>query len=105
MKMDPQEIDFIMVCTCTPDYPVPSTACVLQSKLNLSGVPAVDINAACSGFMYGLTMATSMVQTGLYKNVLVIGAETLSRILNMQDRRSEERRVGKECRSRWSPYH
>lgn len=86
MKMDPQEIDFIMVCTCTPDYPVPSTACVLQSKLNLSGVPAVDINAACSGFMYGLTMATSMVQTGLYKNVLVIGAETLSRVMDMQDR-------------------
>lgn len=84
--IDPKEIDFIMVCTCTPDYPVPSTACVLQSKLGIMGIPAVDINAACSGFMYGLTMAASMAQTGLYKNILVIGAETLSRILDMQDR-------------------
>lgn len=86
MGMDQKEIDFIMVCTCTPDYLVPSTACILQTKLSLFGIPAVDINAACSGFMYGLTLANSMVASGAYKNILVIGAETLSRIVDMQDR-------------------
>lgn len=84
--MDKKEIDFIMVCTCTPDYPVPSAACILQTKLSLFGVPAVDINAACSGFMYGLTLSKAMIEAGLYKNILVIGAETLSRIVDMQDR-------------------
>lgn len=85
-EIDQKEIDFIMVCTCTPDYPIPSTACILQKKLSLFGVPAVDINAACSGFMYGLTLAKSMVASGTYKNVLVVGAETLSRIVDIQDR-------------------
>lgn len=86
MGMDQKEIDFIMVCTCTPDYLVPSTACILQTKLSLFGIPALDINAACSGFMYGLTLAKAMAESGAYKNILVIGAETLSRIVDMQDR-------------------
>lgn len=86
LQMDAREIDFIMVCTCTPDYPIPSAACILQSKLGLLGVPSLDINAACSGFIYGLSLANDMVKAGTYKNILVVGAETLSRIVDMTDR-------------------
>lgn len=85
-KMDANDIDFIIIATCTPDYLVQSTACLVQHKLGLHGVPCFDLNAACSGFIYGLTVAGSMIKGGAYKNILVVGAETLSRIIDMQDR-------------------
>jgi 3-oxoacyl-[acyl-carrier-protein] synthase-3 len=85
-KLTPHDIDCILFCTVTPDQPMPGTACFLQAKLGCRNVMAVDLNAACSGFLYGLTMADQMIRTGFYKNILVIGAECLSRYLNYQDR-------------------
>lgn len=81
-----EDIDMILVATCSPDYLVQATACLVQKKLNLKSIPACDLNAACSSFIYGLTVATGMIKGGVYKNILVIGAETLSRIIDMQDR-------------------
>lgn len=81
-----EEIDMILVATCSPDYLVQATACLVQKKLDIKNTPACDLNAACSSFIYGLTVATGMVKGGIYKNILVIGAETLSRIIDMQDR-------------------
>lgn len=80
-----EEIDMILVATCSPDFLLPSTACLVQEKLG-AVCGALDINAACSGFVYGLTLANSLVISETYKNVLVIGAETLSRMINMEDR-------------------
>ncbi|MCW8131786.1 MAG: ketoacyl-ACP synthase III [Planctomycetota bacterium] len=84
----PADLDLILVSTLTPDYMMPSTACVLQKKLGLSGraIPAFDLNAACSGYVYGLATAKAYVEAGLAKHVLVVGAEVLSRVLNYQDR-------------------
>ncbi|MFA5864981.1 MAG: beta-ketoacyl-ACP synthase III [Phycisphaerae bacterium] len=87
-KITPQEIGLIIVSTFTPDMPVPSTACLVQHKLGIKDCGAFDISAACSGFVYALTTATQFVQTGLYKNVLVIGAECLSRVTDYKDRGS-----------------
>jgi len=82
------DIDLIVVSTLTPDYMMPSTACVLQKKLGLSdrGVPAFDMNAACSGFVYALATAKAYVESGQARHVLVVGAEVLSRVMNYQDR-------------------
>lgn len=82
------ELDLIVVSTLTPDYMMPSTACVLQKKLGLSdkGVPAFDMNAACSGFVYALATAKAYVESGQARHVLVVGAEVLSRVMNYQDR-------------------
>lgn len=85
-KISIEEVDLILVATCTPDYLVQATACLVQHKLGAKGIPCFDLNAACSGFIYGLTVADGMIRGGLYKNILVIGAETLSRIIDMQDR-------------------
>lgn len=86
--MNADAIDLILVCTLTPDYQMPSTACVLQHKLGLSGrgVAAMDLNAACSGFLYGLASAKAYVESGMAQNVLVIGVEILSRVLDYTDR-------------------
>lgn len=81
-----QDIDAIFFCTVSPDQPMPATACFLQARLGCRNIMAVDLNAACTGFLYGLTVADQFVRTGFYKNVLVIGAETLSRYLNYKDR-------------------
>ena len=81
-----EDIDMILVATCSPDYLVQATACLVQNKLEIKNVPACDLNAACSGFIYGLTVAGGLIRGGIYKNILVIGAETLSRIIDMQDR-------------------
>jgi 3-oxoacyl-[acyl-carrier-protein] synthase-3 len=81
-----QDVDCILVATVTPDYYFPATACIVGSKLGISGKPAFDIQIACSGFIYGLTVASSMVRTGVFKRVLLIGAEELSRITNYEDR-------------------
>lgn len=84
--LTPDDIDFIMVGTVSPDYMLPSTACLVQAKLGCHRAGAIDISAGCSGFIYGLTMASQFVRTGLYRHVLVIGAEVLSRIINWTDR-------------------
>ncbi len=80
------DIDCIIVGTVTGDYQTPSTACVLQSKLGLNGVPAFDLNAACSGFVYILSIADAYIRMGMYKNVLIVGAEVISRFINYKDR-------------------
>lgn len=81
-----EEVDLIIVATVTPDMFTPATACIVQSKLGAKKAAAFDINAACSGFIYGINVAAQFVISGAYNNVLVIGAETLSKIVNWQDR-------------------
>lgn len=80
------EIDLIIVATSTPDMVFPSTACFLQQKLGVHGAAAFDVQAVCSGFVYALTVADSMIRAGAANKALVVGAEVFSRILNFQDR-------------------
>jgi 3-oxoacyl-[acyl-carrier-protein] synthase III len=80
------DIDFILVATLTPDYIFPSTACLIQSKLEANNVPAVDIQAACSGYIYALCLAKALVEKKVYKNVLIVASEKLSAITNYKDR-------------------
>ncbi|MFM2448373.1 MAG: hypothetical protein RIS44_823 [Pseudomonadota bacterium] len=80
------DIDLIIVATSTPDMVFPSTACFLQQKLGVPGAAAFDVQAVCSGFVYALTVADSMIRTGAANKALVVGAEVFSRILNFQDR-------------------
>ncbi len=85
-ELDADDIDLIVVGTTTPDKVFPSTACIIQRRLGISGCAAFDVQAACSGFVYGLDVADRYVRTGAAKHALVIGAETLSRITNWEDR-------------------
>ena len=80
------DIDLIIVATTTPDMVFPSTACLLQAKLGIAGCPAFDVQAVCSGFVYGLALADHMLTGGPYRNALVVGAEIYSRILDWNDR-------------------
>ena len=80
------DLDLIVVGTCTPDKVIPATACIVQRELGAKGCPALDLNAACSGFIYGLDYANRYFRTGGATRALVIGAETLSRITNWNDR-------------------
>jgi 3-oxoacyl-[acyl-carrier-protein] synthase III len=80
------DVDLIIVATSTPDMVFPSTACLLQRKLGVSGGPAFDVQAVCSGFVYALSVADSMIRTGAARNALVVGSEVFSRILNFDDR-------------------
>ncbi|MGE5573374.1 MAG: beta-ketoacyl-ACP synthase III [Bacteroidota bacterium] len=80
------EVDLIIVATVTPDMPFPSCACVVQAKIGATNAAAFDIGAGCTGFVYALSLAHDLVAAGRYSNVLVIGAETLSRITNWRDR-------------------
>ncbi|WP_026081144.1 beta-ketoacyl-ACP synthase III [Paenibacillus sp. PAMC 26794] len=84
--MTGSDLDLIIVATITPDSSFPSTACILQDKLGAKGAAAFDLSAACSGFVYGLASATSFIQSGMYNNALVIGADCLSRITDYTDR-------------------
>ena len=84
--VSPGQIDLIIVATSTPDMVFPSAACILQHKLGIAGCPAFDIQAVCSGFVYALTVADSMIKTGAASRALVIGAEVFSRILDFNDR-------------------
>lgn len=84
--IDRNEIDLIIVATMTPDMPFPSTACLIQSKLNLPNVCAFDVQAACSGFVYTLGIASSMLLSGNFNKALIIGAEKTSPILDFEDR-------------------
>ena len=83
---DAASIDLIIVATSTPDMIFPSTACIVQQKLGVRGCPAFDVQAVCSGFVYALTVADSMIRTGGASKALVIGAEVFSRILDFKDR-------------------
>ena len=80
------EIDLIVVGTTTPDYVFPSTACLIQQKLGVAGCAAFDVNAACSGFVFALSVADKFVRTGSAKTVLVVGVETLTRMVDWTDR-------------------
>lgn len=80
------QVDLIIVATSTPDYIFPSTACLLQAKLGVKGCPAFDVQAVCSGFVYGLATADALIRSGQYKSALVVGAEVFSRILDWNDR-------------------
>lgn len=82
----PRDIDMIIVATTTPTRIFPSTAALVQQKLGIHGCPAFDIQAVCTGFVYALTVADKFIKSGSAKNVLVIGAETLSRIVDWTDR-------------------
>ena len=84
--LNASDIDLVIVATTTPDMVFPSTACIVQSKLNISGCPAFDVQAVCSGFVYGLNIADLFIKSGQAKNVLLIGAEVYSRILDWNDR-------------------
>ncbi len=84
--IEASSIDLIIVATTTPDKTFPSTACLLQQRLAISGCPAFDVQAVCSGFVYALSVADQFVQTGMAKRALVVGSETLSRITNWNDR-------------------
>jgi len=84
--IDANKIDLIIVATTTPDKIFPSTACIVQTKLGLSLCPAFDIQAVCSGFVYALSVADNFIKTGAAKCVLVIGADTMSRITDYSDR-------------------
>jgi 3-oxoacyl-[acyl-carrier-protein] synthase-3 len=81
-----EDLDLIVVATSTPDYVFPSTACLLQSKLGVKGSAAFDVQAVCSGFVYGLATADSFVKAKMAKRALVVGAEVFSRILDWNDR-------------------
>lgn len=86
-KINPKDIDFLILCTQSPDYFLPSTACVLQSKLGISThAGAFDYNLGCSGCVYGIAMANSFVESGLAKNVLLLTAETYSKYLHPSDK-------------------
>jgi 3-oxoacyl-[acyl-carrier-protein] synthase-3 len=86
--MEAGELDAILVATCTPDHLFPATGCLVQAALGADGAMACDLEAACSGFLYALSWATGMVSSGMARNVLLIGAEALSRITDYTDRRS-----------------
>ena len=84
--VDVHDVDMILVATSTPDYAFPSTASRVQARLNIAQTGALDLSAACAGFVYGLQLADSMITSGMYRKVLVIGAETLSKITDYTDR-------------------
>jgi len=84
--LSPSEIDLLIVATTTPDMVFPSTACIVQSKLGISGSPAFDVQAVCCGFVYALNIADLFIKSGQASNALIIGAEVYSRILDWNDR-------------------
>jgi len=86
--LQPTDIDLLIIATITPECLFPSTACFVQKELGMREVPAFDLSAACSGFIYALLVGARMIQGSTYRNVLVIGAETMSRITDYQDRAS-----------------
>jgi 3-oxoacyl-[acyl-carrier-protein] synthase-3 len=87
-EKSPDDIDQIIYATCSPDTPLPSSACWLQHKINADRAWGMDINAACSGFIYGLATAEKFIQTGQVKTALVVGAEVLNPIIDWEDRNS-----------------
>lgn len=86
--MRAEDLDLVVCATITPDMVCPSTSCFVQENLGITDVPCFDLAAACSGFVYGLSAANGFICSGAYKNILVIGADTLTRITNYEDRSS-----------------
>lgn len=84
--LTPEQIDLILVATVTPDMMFPSTACILQDRLGAARAAALDVSAACTGFLYGLATGAKFIESGMYRYVLVVGVETLSKITNWEDR-------------------
>jgi 3-oxoacyl-[acyl-carrier-protein] synthase III len=82
----PEEIDMILVATVTPDQAFPSVACMLQEKLGAKKAAAMDVSAACAGFMYGMVTGKQFIETGAYKYVLIVGVEKLSKVTDWEDR-------------------
>ena len=85
-KLQPQDIDLYVVATVYPDFLFPATAAIVASRLGAHDKPAFDMEIACSGFIYGLTVTSSMIRAGVYKRIMLIGAETLSKLVNKEDR-------------------
>ncbi len=85
-NLTPEDIDLIILATVTPDYFTPACACIVQANLGAKNAAAFDFNAACSGFVTGLTIAKQFIQTGTYKNILVVCADTLSKATDYKDR-------------------
>jgi 3-oxoacyl-[acyl-carrier-protein] synthase-3 len=84
--LDPADVDVILLGTATPDMLFPSTACIVQSNLGARRAAAFDLSAACSGFLYGLSIGKAFIESGQYRNALVIGAEALTKIIDWEDR-------------------
>ncbi len=85
-RIDKQDIDLIIVATVSSDYAFPAVANLLQAKLEIEGITAFDINAACSGFIYAMQIADKMIKSGAFHNALIVGAETLTRLTDWRDR-------------------
>ncbi|HPN66111.1 MAG TPA: beta-ketoacyl-ACP synthase III [Candidatus Omnitrophota bacterium] len=85
-KLDPKDIELIILATITPDMPFPATSCFVQAKIGAVNAACFDISAACSGFIHELTIAQQFIESGMYKNILVIGVELLSRFVDWKDR-------------------
>jgi 3-oxoacyl-[acyl-carrier-protein] synthase-3 len=85
-NLSADEIDLILVATVTPDQPFPTVSCILQDRLGAKKAAAMDVSAACAGFMYGMVTAKQFIESGAYKNVLVVGVEKLSKVTNWNDR-------------------
>jgi 3-oxoacyl-[acyl-carrier-protein] synthase-3 len=85
-RVDANDIDLILYATVSPDHIMPNTACVLQEKLGAKRAAALDISAACSGFVYGLSIADALIKTGQHRTILLVGAEVLSPLVNWDDR-------------------
>ncbi len=85
-QLSPTDIDCYIVATATPDFPFPATACIVAARLGAQDKAAFDVEIACSGFIYGLTLASSLIRAGVHQRVMLIGAETLSKLLNLKDR-------------------
>ncbi|HUO56826.1 MAG TPA: beta-ketoacyl-ACP synthase III [bacterium] len=86
--LKPTDLDLIILATITPDMPTPATACLVQTKLGAPQAAAFDISAACSGFVYGLTISKAFIESGIYKRILLIGAEKLTAFMDWKDRAS-----------------
>ena len=85
-EISAEEIDLILVATVTPDQSFPSVACMIQEKLGAKKAAAMDVSAACAGFMYAMITAQQFIKTGAYKHVLIVGVEKLSKVTNWEDR-------------------
>lgn len=85
-EINAEDIDLILVATVTPDQPFPTVACMLQEKLGAKKAAAMDVSAACAGFMYAMITASQFIMTGTYRNVLIVGVEKLSSVTNWNDR-------------------
>ena len=86
-EIDRSKIDFVLLCTQTPDYPLPTTGCLIQDRLGLrTGCGALDFNLGCSGYVYGLALADGLIQSGVAKNILFLTAETYSKYIDEDDR-------------------